>query len=166
MQYPSFLLSFFFLICLSGRRMVVGSQGTFLSPEEKGHGTLGRLLRGLLSSGPSCVYTSWQSACWWKLWAGGAQSEQSWGYPWGTLRLFVCVRSSGLSLTHLTPSQEPEGVWLAARCWEQRVWPGSVLPLNRHWVSASHFTSGISVSLSRNGVASAFSRRLNERWTI
>lgn len=102
--------------------------GTFLSPEEKGHGTLGRLLRGLLSSGSQLclhelVVRLLVEAVGW-----GSPVLAVMGVPWGTLRLFVCVGSSRLSLTPLTPSQEPEGVWLAAGCWEQRVWPGSVLP--------------------------------------
>ena len=160
MQYPSFLLSFLFLICLSGRRMVFGSQGTFLSPEEKGHGTLGRLLRGLLSSG--------SQLCLHELAVSLLVEAVGWGSP--------ILAVMGVSLGH------PETFCV---CWEQwafsdssnpqsgargRVagrpvlgaacvaWLCPALPLNRHWVSASLFTSGISIPLSKSGEASAFLR--------
>lgn len=46
----------------------------------------------------------------------------------GDLECFIALGAAGPSLTPLVPGQEPEGMQLAARCWGQSVWPGSVLP--------------------------------------
>lgn len=83
----------------------------------------------------------------------GDPSLSSYGGNPGGPRVFYCVGSSGAfpDSSRARPGARGDAAGCPVLGTVRVAWLCPALPLNWHWVSVSHLTSGISIPVSRNG---------------